>query len=225
MEDPSSLETHLRDAHVDYFGVFEARAGGGHPDKELVVMRGGVGALAKLARTETEMRQCRAEVMAYQLARALAWDDLVPVTVLREVPSSEGDVQASVQVLWPAYATAEELGLDESALLEPDVWRIAVLDALLLNGDRNRGNWGMVARTKLGLIDHGNSAISGMPGVSPFAQARRDHVLPHEVQERLEALVDRGEHQFDDYGGPDEGTALVHRAAVMLERGTLAVEG
>ena len=46
MEDRSSLETHLRDAYIDYFGVFEARAGGGHPDKELVVMRGGVGALA-----------------------------------------------------------------------------------------------------------------------------------------------------------------------------------
>src|SRR5437867_2304595 len=118
VDDGAALEAHLREAPVDLYGTFAATAGGGHPDKQLVVVRGGIGALAKLARNETEVRQCRAEVGASLLARAMGAADLVPMTVYREVPSTAGLVDASVQVLWPAFATAMELGLNEHAVAE-----------------------------------------------------------------------------------------------------------
>src|SRR3954451_22410300 len=112
MEDAAALESHLREAPIDLYGHFPG--GGGHADKQLVVVRGGVGALAKLARNEQEARQCRSEVGVYQVARALGWADLVPVTVLREVPSPQGPVEASVQILWPAFVTAAEAGITEA---------------------------------------------------------------------------------------------------------------
>lgn len=89
-DDASALEEYLRTAEIDLYGTFAATAGGGHPSKEFVLVRGGIGALAKLATTDDEARQCKSEVGAYVLAHLLGWDDLVPATVLREVPTSEG---------------------------------------------------------------------------------------------------------------------------------------
>lgn len=221
MEDASSLEDHLREAPIDLYGHFEATAGGGHPDKQLVVVRGGIGALAKLVRNEQEMRQSRAEVGAYLVAQALGWDDLIPTTVWREVPTPQGIVEASVQVLWPAFATAAELGLNEASIDERDALRAAVLDSLLLNSDRNSGNWGMVARAKLALIDHGHTALSGLAGVSGFAAARRGQAITAEINDQLEALVDHGVDRLTEAADHDAALAVVDRARTMVEDGVV----
>jgi hypothetical protein len=81
-DDASALEEYLRTAEIDHYGTFAATAGGGHPSKEFVLVRGGIGALAKLATTDDEARQCKSEVGAYVLAHLLGWDDLVPQTHL-----------------------------------------------------------------------------------------------------------------------------------------------
>jgi len=224
VDDGAALEAYLRDAPIDLYGTFAATAGGGHPDKELVVVRGGVGALAKLARNETEERQCRAEVGACLVARAVGASDLVPVTVYREVPSAAGLVEASVQVLWPAFATAAELGLTEQNVPERDGMRIAVLDVLLRNGDRNSGNWGMIAGAKVGLIDHGNTALSGMPGLSPFAAAWADRDLEPELADSLERLSHDGVEGLADVVGEEASDGVVQRARTMVERGAVVVD-
>lgn len=225
MEEASLLETYLRDADIDLFGHFDATAGGGHPSKQLVVVRGGIGALAKLARSDAEMRQCKSEVGAFVLARALGWDDLVPLTVFREVPTGDGVAEASVQILWPAFATAQELGISESAVGEATASRAAILDALLLNSDRNSGNWGMVAGVKVGLIDHGHTALSDLPGTSGFAALRRGQPLTDEELERLEALVDAAGGRLSEVADAEHVDAIVDRAEGMVQGGAITVDG
>jgi hypothetical protein len=224
MEDASSLEAYLREAPIDLYGHFEVTGGGGHPGKQLVVVRGGIGALAKLAHNEAEQRQCQSEVGAFVLADALGWGDLVPVTVFRSVPTPEGIIDASVQILWPAFMTAAELGLNETMIEDRDALRAAVFDALLLNSDRHAGNWELVARTKLALIDHGHTALSGLPGWSGFAQARRGEEITGELGERLENLVDDGVERLAEIVGETEATAVVERATTMLAGGAVAVD-
>jgi hypothetical protein len=225
MEDPSSsLEIYLGEAQIDFFGAWEPAAGGGHAEKQLVVYRGGVGALAKLGRDEASKRQCRAEVGAYEIARVLGWDDLVPVTVYRKVPTEDGTAEASVQVEWPSFATAQELGRGIETIDENDALRIAVLDVLLMNGDRNAGNWGFVRETKLALIDHGNTGLSEIPGVSEVANARRDQNLNTEHLEALRALVEAADHLTETIG-QEQSKTIVERATRMLESGTVAFDG
>src|SRR4051794_26352783 len=118
MEESSDLEEYLRDAAIDFVGVFETAHGGGHPDKELVLFRGGIGALAKLVHDSQTEAMARSEVAAYVLAHELGWDDLVPVTVYRDVPTPEGAADASVQILWPAFRAAVELGISEQQVAE-----------------------------------------------------------------------------------------------------------
>jgi|1186.fasta_scaffold23554_2 hypothetical protein len=195
MEDAAALESHLREAPIDLYGHFPG--GGGHADKQLVVVRGGIGALAKLARNEQEARQCRFEVGVYQVAKALEWGDLVPATVLREVPTATGVVEAGVQILWPAFATAAEAGVTEASVDERDSLRAAIIDALVQNSDRHTGNWGVVAGAKLGLIDHGHTALSRLPGVSGFALMHRDAEISGELHDRLEEFVNGGAEQLD----------------------------
>jgi hypothetical protein len=224
MEDASSsLESYLSEAHIDYVGDFAG--GGGHADKQLVVLRGGVGALAKLGREEPARRQCRAEVAAYKVAQALGWADLVPVTVYREVPTPEGSAEASVQVEWPRFQTAQELGRNVDSLEETDALRIAVLDVLLMNTDRHDQNWGFVGGAKLALIDHGNSGMSGMDGgPSAIAHARRNRDLEGEHVEALEALVEATD-RLKETIGEENAQAVVDRANRMLQAGAVAFDG
>ncbi len=225
MEEPTSLEDYLRTAEIDLFGDFEAAEGGGHPSKELVVLRGGIGALAKLALSEPERRQCRSEAGAYVVAHALGWDDLIPVTVLRAVPTREGQVDASVQILWPAFATAAELGLDEATVPGDDALRTALIDGLLLNSDRHSGNWGLVAGARLGLIDHGHTAISGLGGISGFYEQWRGHPLDDEHRGRLESFVEHGVGRLQELLD-DEGVvqSIAERASSMLAADALVAD-
>jgi len=63
--------------------------GGGHNDKQVMELAGGLGVVAKLALTSNaiQQEQVRAECAAPILARALGWGDLVPVTAMRAVVS------------------------------------------------------------------------------------------------------------------------------------------
>jgi hypothetical protein len=223
-DDASALEEYLRTAEIDLYGTFAATAGGGHPSKEFVLVRGGIGALAKLATTDDEARQCKSEVGAYVLAHVLGWDDLVPVTVFREVPTSEGLVSASVQILWPAFKTAQELGITETAIGEIDAMRSAVFDGLLLNSDRNLGNWGQVAHTHLALIDNGRTLISGYPGVSGFAHHRRGQRLTDDHAQRLDSFIGGAHDRLVESVGDHDAMQIVQRARRMIDDAVIVVD-
>ena len=219
MEDVS-LEEYLAAAAIDLHANFEG--GGGHANKQLVLVRGGFGAVAKLATDDQTRRQARSEVAAYAVARALGWDDLVPVTVYRTVPSPSGDVEASVQILWPSFKTAAELGIDHTSVAETDSWRVAILDVLLMNSDRNASNWGQVAQTRIALIDHGHALIGGQPGLgSDFATSRLGHEIPAPMKEALERLTSSGGGQLRDIAEEGDHDRILALAGENLSTGNL----
>ncbi|WP_443067628.1 SCO1664 family protein [Streptomyces sp. NBC_01268] len=118
----------------------------------------------------------RREVAAYELSEATGWG-LVPPTVLREGPYGEGMVQLWVEADpsaallalvddeeagegWKAVGPAQ-VAEDRTALLvhadTPQLRRMAVLDAVINNGDRKGGHLLPVPDGRLYGIDHGVS--------------------------------------------------------------------
>ncbi|MFI2054729.1 SCO1664 family protein [Streptomyces purpureus] len=114
------------------------------------------------------------EVAAYALSEATGWG-LVPPTVLRDGPYGEGmcqlwieaDPKASLLALvedeepsdgWKAVGLAQ-VAEDRTALLvhadDPDLRRLAVLDAVINNGDRKGGHLLPAPDGRLYAIDHG----------------------------------------------------------------------
>ncbi|MFE3654897.1 SCO1664 family protein [Streptomyces sp. NPDC059165] len=114
------------------------------------------------------------EVAAYELSEATGWG-LVPPTVLRDGPFGEGMVQlwieadASAPLLalveddepgegWKAVGLAD-VGEGRTALLvhadDPRLRRLAVLDAVINNGDRKGGHLLPAEGGRLYAIDHG----------------------------------------------------------------------
>ncbi|GAU66240.1 hypothetical protein SSP35_02_06100 [Streptomyces sp. NBRC 110611] len=118
------------------------------------------------------------EVAAYEVSRACGWD-LIPPTVLRdgpygtgmvqewiEPPGSSGEVPALLALVdgdepgpgWKAVGRAQ-LGAGRTALLvhadHPRLRRLAVLDAVINNGDRKGGHLLPGADGRFYAIDHG----------------------------------------------------------------------
>lgn len=115
------------------------------------------------------------EVAAYEVARACGWD-LIPTTVLREGPYGTGMVQEWIEVAsqgpeilalvedeepgpgWKAVAFAE-VGPGRTALLvhadDERLRRLAVLDAVINNGDRKGGHLLPTEDGGIYAIDHG----------------------------------------------------------------------
>ncbi|MFI8998018.1 SCO1664 family protein [Streptomyces sp. NPDC053542] len=117
------------------------------------------------------------EVAAYEISRATGWD-LIPPTVLRDGPYGRGMVQEwitasdeddSPELLaliedeepgpgWKAVGLAQ-VGEDRTALLvhadDPRLRRLAVLDAVINNGDRKGGHLLPTADGRVYAIDHG----------------------------------------------------------------------
>ncbi|MFG3283586.1 SCO1664 family protein [Streptomyces sp. NPDC048111] len=117
------------------------------------------------------------EVAAYEVSRATGWD-LVPPTVLRDGPHGEGMVQLWIEPAegdsgllalvedeepaegWKAVGFAE-VGEGRTALLvhadDERLRRLAVLDAVINNGDRKGGHLLPAPDGRLYGIDHGVS--------------------------------------------------------------------
>ncbi|WP_030213044.1 SCO1664 family protein [Streptomyces bikiniensis] len=116
----------------------------------------------------------RREVAAYEVSEATGWG-LVPPTVLRDGPYGEGMVQLWIEADpgarllaltedgepgegWKAVGEAE-VGEGRTALLvhadTPGLRRLAVLDAVINNGDRKGGHLLPAAGGHLYGIDHG----------------------------------------------------------------------
>ncbi|MEV4434388.1 SCO1664 family protein [Streptomyces sp. NPDC049555] len=117
------------------------------------------------------------EVAAYELSEAMGWG-LVPPTVLRDGPYGEGMCQLWIEATeeedgrallalvegddpgpgWKAVGYAD-VGEDRTALLvhadDERLRRLAVLDAVINNGDRKGGHLLPAADGRLYAIDHG----------------------------------------------------------------------
>ena len=222
------LEDYLRTARIVH--VVPLPGGGGHQHKQLLILDGGLGVVAKLAEGGDPGRisqQIRSEVAAGILARELGWAELVPTTALRAMRSSftGAMVAASIQIAWPRFEVAAVLGLNPGSCEESDRWRIAIFDALAANPDRNDGNWGFIDQLPLPkLIDHGHAFDPGQPETtSPFALEKRGTAIPDEYLHQIRAFA--GGAATSALGEVlDEAVvqSVFQRASTFVETGDLA---
>ena len=157
----------------------------------------------------------RREVAAYELSRALGWDQ-VPCTVLRDGPHDEGSVQLFVEFdPQQHYFTIHE----EREDLHDELRRMAVFDIIANNTDRKGGHClEELGSTRVYGIDHGLTfhahpklrtviwdfggeeipdgllrdvarACADLAADGPLAEALGPLIAPHEVW----ALLDRAQ--------------------------------
>jgi hypothetical protein len=185
------LEDYLRTARIVHTGPLAG--GGGHQHKQLVVLDGGLGVVAKLAEgTAAAPGQVRAEVAAYVLSRELRWSDLVPTTTLRVVRSivTSHHVAASVQVALPFFKPALERQATVQNCSDEDRWRAAIIDALAWNTDRSEANWGFIeGLPNAKLIDNGNAFDPSQGIGSSFVADRNNQDIPQDHLDRIQAFM------------------------------------
>jgi hypothetical protein len=221
MDAAPHLEDFIRTARVRH--TVPLPGGGGHQHKQLLILDGGLGVVAKLAEPDPAASQrVRAEVAAWQLTLELGWEDLVPATALRAVRSSfsNNDVAASVQIAWPFFSVVAETAPPKtvSDCPEDTVWRIAIFDTLCANTDRNDTNWGFVRQLdQPKLIDHGHAFEPGQATTSAFATAKRGQPIPGDLLNRVKRLLER------DREAPLREMLLAPNADALFQRATSLV--
>jgi hypothetical protein len=214
--DYSHLEHHL--ASADALAAWTFAEHGAH-DSFVVVLAGGVGALAKPADGAADGHVwARHEVAAWRVAQYAGLDDMVAATVLRELPSIRNPGQpvlASLQVLWPAAAP----DADVAVFSDTDVRRAALFDAVIAHGDRRGHNWlsvpgpGRGAPPRLKLVDHG---IGFQPAVVEPSSSFFDKVRGLEMEEAerraVSELLSRLPGDLDRFLDAAEINAIADRA-------------
>jgi phage portal protein BeeE len=96
------------------------------------------------------------EAVAYNIAKSVGMDDLVPETVIRDVDGKQGSCQKFVDKAEVAFRSGDKKwdGQEDSA-------RIAAYDFITGNLDRHEGNWLVQKNGKIALIDHGLTLPNG----------------------------------------------------------------
>jgi len=185
-----ALEHYLREAPIET--ICPLKGGKGHPGKMTLALRGGVGVVAKPGNDDKTRLQAHREVAARILAVELGLADLVPVTVLRSMPSGaecDAETMGSAQVLWPWFKIALETKFTARTCPggAETSWPIAIFDWLAANGDRHLGNWGVLQphgrEPRVVLIDHGHAFDRGGPG--EFANHHRGDEVPPGLLEQV----------------------------------------
>lgn len=193
----NDLETYLEDAEVRQSFAFQAHGAfqghGAHPSL-IVILEGGVGALAKPRDQEPIAGSADREAAAWLVAKALGWTDLMATTVLREIPRPNGDTTwASVAALWPMA----QPDLDPSNFTDEEIWRAAVFDVVVAAADRVGHNWLGVpspasgGQPRLKLVDHGYG-FSAQPFASEFYNRKQGEEIPDELLADLSRFLDEG---------------------------------
>ncbi|MFG2599767.1 SCO1664 family protein [Streptomyces sp. NPDC048462] len=168
------------------------------------------------------------EVAAYEVSEATGWG-LVPPTVLRDGPYGQGMCQLWIEAApqeeddpgllalvedeepgegWKAVALAE-VGEGKTALLvhadDPRLRRLAVLDAVINNGDRKGGHLLPAPDGRLYGIDHGVT-FNAEDKLRTLLWGWAGEPLPAEAVEVLDRLA----------GGLEPGAALVTRLGELI---------
>jgi hypothetical protein len=163
VESQGALEAYLKAAPIQYTRPLPG--GGGHQEKKILILEGGVAVAAKPGHDPNYAQQAKCEVGAHRLAVELAMSKLVPTTVLRPVPGPNGEVEGSVQVLWPQFVVAAG-SFTHTDCQDKIGWEIAVFDALAANTDATTATG---ARSQPSLMRSSSTTATA----SPRARTRR----------------------------------------------------
>jgi len=167
---------------------------GAHADKAGYVLEGGVYVHAKIDNGQPEASEMvHAEVAAWRVVRALEWPDLMPATILREVPYGGSYCKAAVQIVWQFANAGEPL----TTFSDEEKFRAAIVDAVILHADRHPTNWLAVdsmdgSRKVMKLIDNGYAfGVGGRPSGSEPVQAMTGQPLADSHCRALQLLISR----------------------------------
>ena len=106
------------------------------------------------------------EAAAYSVATIIGMQDMVPMTIEREVDGEVGSLQKWVANSTVAFSASDPYDGRKGLA------RAAAFDYLMGNTDRHEGNWMVSTKGKLVLIDHGLSLSTVSGGVSSYLIAR-----------------------------------------------------
>ena len=218
------LERYLQ--HATILDVRDPALSGAHGQKRLLLLEGGIPALAKPeAGIADGGRAIIREVAAWLFSRELNIANMVACTVMRDdVPLAQGGIgRASVQAVWHGPFIPDLPG----PFPETDKRKAAMFDTVIAHSDRGH-NWLAVpdntGEYRLKLIDHGYSF--GFQGGlnSTFAQEFRGAPLNTDERRGLErCCAGRHDRQLEQLfaGELAELESAFRRAAEMLARGNL----
>jgi|GEM_PF-1463880 phage putative head morphogenesis protein, SPP1 gp7 family len=128
------------------------------------------------------------EAVAYDIAKIMDLDDLMPETVILEVNGKLGSVQAFVE---RASSAGDLYGSERMFGNSPeDIQRATLFDAIMGNTDRHAGNWMVRHDNKIQLIDHGLILPTDNPhlrinfiGGKGKNVVRPGHVIPDDLKQ------------------------------------------
>jgi uncharacterized repeat protein (TIGR03843 family) len=154
----------------------------------------------------------RREVAAYELSRALGWDQ-VPCTVLRDGPYDEGSVQLFVEFEpQEHYFSIHE----ERPDLHDELRRMAVFDIIANNTDRKGGHVLLGTDGHVWGIDHGvcfSDDFKLRTVIWEFA----GEDIPDGMLAPVEALADAPPREVTDMLSGDEVDAMIDRIGWLLD--------
>lgn len=222
VESDAALEAYLRSAPYEY--IRPLPGGGGHQEKMILVLRGGVAVAAKPGHDDNYAQQAKCEVGAYLLALELGLTKLVPTTVLRPMPGPHGEVEGSAQVLWPQFVVAQGRFTNTDCSDELG-WQIAVFDCLAANTDRHDGNWGAITNLPDAvLVDHGHCFTKAPVTTSPFVLHRRDREIPEPMMAAVEGFLNNAENtRLREVLPADIVDQVIDRARQLVQEKRLTV--
>jgi len=179
-----------------------------------------------------------AEVAAWEVAKQVGMEDMVPPAVIREMDMAppHGRQRGSFAE-WMDGTTAERIsepgaqwGNDEH-----DVMRAAMFDFVIGNCDRHEGNW-VVDDGKIRLIDH-NLALSNYPFSEFFREIARTRMADTSLATYVKPYLDKLPHILAAVSGAmaqqrvpayekvvSDMEARIHRAASAATWGALLEE-
>lgn len=123
--------------------------GGGINETVLATLEGGIKAVFKTSDMRLDAER---EVGAWQVAKLVGLEDIVPPSVVRSIGGEKGVMMK----FWDGKLAKSFKDDKEAYDGDQDLHRAAMFDYVIGNTDRHMGNW-LVGNGKLQLIDHGFS--------------------------------------------------------------------
>jgi hypothetical protein len=152
------------------------------------------------------------ECAAYELARRLGLR-LVPPAVLRRLGTTDGSVQ-----IWVEGArdpTAPDFRLPSPMAWVRQEWDRVLFDLLILNADRNTGNFLVGPDYRLWLYDHGRAFQPKAELLEPGALDKVNRAVWDRLQSMSDEQLKDVAREFLD---TEQLNALVERRALLAER-------
>ena len=172
------------------------KLGGGICDTRKVTLADGeVGVYKSLSGESTMLSDTaggalyKREAAAYDVAKAMGWDDLVPETVVKRGPVNIGSVQKWVD----GTIASETSGAVMQRIAEFEKERLFAFDVVIGNADRHGGNFMITSTRKIKAIDNGFAFLVDKAetaiNLRPFYSGYFNNTISPKVKDAVKRLL------------------------------------